>query len=102
MENYLSSTQVAVLLGISEPTLNFWYRFKRENPDNEYAQLLPDFIQMKNHQKRYWKREDLWALAKFQQAIPKGRGGIMGCVTQRYVKEKKNGKKNRRNKKQSR
>lgn len=93
--DYLNCTQVAILLGISVPTLNFWYRFKKENPDNEYARLLPEFQRLKNNQARYWKREDVWKLAEFQKSIPKGRSGVMGCVTQRYLKkgEVKHGKK---------
>ena len=85
---YLTSTQVAVLVGVSEATLNFWYRFRRANPDNEYALLLPDFIQSTNRQKRLWNREDIPKLIKFKNAIPKGRNGIMGEVTQKYIKKK--------------
>lgn len=85
--DYLTAQQVVVMLGISENTLNFWYRFKRENPDNEVAQLLPDYIKDSERSKRYWKRSDLPKLIKFQQALPKGRNGIMGTITQRYYKK---------------
>jgi len=91
---YLTSTQVAVLIGVSEATLNFWYRFKRSYPDNEYAKLLPEFTRSAERQKRFWNRQDMYKLVEFKNAIPKGRNGIMGTVTQRYVrKEKKNGQK---------
>lgn len=96
---YLTAQQVVVILGISENTLNFWYRFRRENPDNEIAKLLPDYIKESEKAKRLWKREDLQKLSEFQQAIPKGRNGIMGGTTQRYRKENKNyGKKGIRSK----
>jgi len=92
--DYLTAQQVVVILGISENTLNFWYRFKRENPENEIAKLLPDYIKKNEKSKRYWKRTDLDKLIKFQQSLPKGRNGIMGGITQRYKKEDtKNGKK---------
>lgn len=93
--DYLTAQQVVVLLGISENTLNFWYRFKKENPDNEIAQLLPEYTKDTEKARRYWKREDLQKLKEFQQSIPKGRNGIMGGTTQRYYKkeEPKNGKK---------
>lgn len=90
---YLTAQQVVVILGISENTLNFWYRFKRENPDNEYAQLLPEYYKEGSKERRYWKREDLWKFTEFQKSIPKGRNGVMGQTTQRYNKEKKHGKK---------
>ena len=105
MSDYLTAAQVVVMLGISENTLNFWYRFKRENPDNEIAQLLPDYIKDSEKSKRYWKRSDLNKLIRFQQAIPKGRNGIMGTVTQKYCKkEDSHGKKsiNRTNSRRSR
>ena len=100
MTDYLTAQQVVVMLGISENTLNFWYRFKRENPDNEVAQLLPDYMKEGEKGKRYWKRTDLNKLIKFQQTLPKGRNGIMGGTTQRYYKkeEPKNGKKGIRSK----
>ena len=91
---YLTAQQIVVILGISENTLNFWYRFRRNNPDNEYAKLLPDYIKESEKSKRLWKRDDLWKFAEFQKSIPKGRNGIMGNVTQKYYKkEKTNGKK---------
>ena len=96
---YLTAQQVVVMLGISENTLNFWYRFKRENPDNEVAQLLPDYTKDSEKGKRYWKRTDLDKLIKFQQSIPKGRNGIMGTITQKYYKKEvtSNGKKDTNN-----
>ena len=94
MADLLTAQQVVVMLGISENTLNFWYRFKRENPDNEVAQLLPEYTKESGRAKRYWKRSDLPKLVKFQQALPKGRNGIMGTTTQRYYKkEDSHGKK---------
>ena len=90
----LTAQQVVVLLGISENTLNFWYRFKRQNPDNEIAQLLPEYKKDGLKGRRYWNKEDLWKLIEFQKSVPKGRNGIMGKVTQKYCKkEKTNGKK---------
>lgn len=95
----LTAQQVVVLLGISENTLNFWYRFKRQNPDNEIAQLLPEYMSEGVRGKRYWKKDDLWKLIEFQKSVPKGRNGIMGTVTQKYCKkENANGKKKSRSK----
>ena len=39
------AVEVALLLDISVPTLNNWYKFKRLDPNNEMAKLLPEPIQ---------------------------------------------------------
>ena len=41
MENQqLNVEQVAMLVGVSAKTINNWYWFKREHPENQYAQKL--------------------------------------------------------------
>lgn len=87
-ERLLKLEEVAILIGSSGKSINNWYWFKRENPDNEYAQMLPDFIQNGERQTRYWRESDIWKLLEFKQAIPQGRNGIMGSITQRYYKKK--------------
>lgn len=87
-ERLLKLEEVAILIGSSGKSINNWYWFKRENPDNEYAKMLPDFIQRGGRQTRYWKESDIWKLIKFKQAIPQGRNGIMGSITQKYYKKK--------------
>lgn len=84
----LKLEEVAILIGSSGKSINNWYWFKRENPDNEYAQMLPDFIQNGERQTRYWRESDIWKLIEFKNAIPQGRNGIMGSITQRYYKKK--------------
>ena len=88
-ERLLKLEEVAILIGSSGKSINNWYWFKRENPDNEYAQMLPDFIQNGERQTRYWRESDIWKLIEFKNAIPQGRNGIMGSITQRYYKNKK-------------
>ena len=87
-ERLLKLEEVAILIGSSGKSINNWYWFKRENPDNEYAQMLPDFIQNGERQTRYWRESDIWKLIEFKNAIPQGRNGIMGSITQRYYKKK--------------
>jgi hypothetical protein len=88
----LKLEEVAVLVGVSCQTLNNWYRFKRENPDNEYAKMLPDYECIGGHNQRFWDKSDINSLLKFKLFMPKGCKGVMGSVTQRYVrKESKNG-----------
>lgn len=84
----LKIEEVAVLIGSSVKTINNWYWFKRENPDNEYAQMLPDYIQEGARQTRYWNEDDVWKLINFKNSIPTGRKGVMGSVTQKYLRNK--------------
>ena len=88
-ERLLKLEEVAVLINSSGKSINNWYWFKRENPDNEYAKMLPDYIQEGGRQTRYWKESDVWKLIEFKQAIPKGRGGVMGDITQKYYRKEK-------------
>lgn len=83
------AVEVALLLDISVPTLNNWYKFKRLDPNNEMAKLLPEPIQKTNRQTRFWKEEDIPNLIKFKSSIVEGRKGFMGSVTQKYAKYKK-------------
>ena len=96
-ERLFNATEVCVLLNCSIYTLNIWYMFKRENPDNEYAKMLPEFVTKNNGARttRYWKQEDIGKLIEFKASIPHGRNGVLGSVTQRYAKKgrvKVNGK----------
>lgn len=88
-DTLLKLEEVAILVGVSFKTINTWYAFKRTHPDNEYAQLLPDYIQAGNRQKRFWKKSDIWKLIKFRQSIPKGRNGVLGDITQKYYRKQK-------------
>ena len=89
-ERMLRIEEVAVEIHSSIYSINNWYRFKRENPDNKYAKLLPDFYQPEGtRQTRYWRKSDMPKLIDFKTTIPRGCGGIMGSVTQRYYKKKK-------------
>ena len=87
-EKLLRIEEVAVILGCSFKSINNWYWFRRENPDNEYAKLLPDYIQDGTRKTRYWKESDIPQLKKFKDSIPQGRNGIMGCITQKYQKQR--------------
>lgn len=85
----LKVEEVAVTIGSSVQSINNWYRFKKQNPDNEYAKLLPEYIQQSERMTRYWRDTDIWKLIEFKQSIPQGCKGIMGSVTQKYHKKEK-------------
>lgn len=75
--------EVCCMIDSSIQTVNNWYKWKRDNPDNELASLLPDYTQNGPRQTRYWEREDVWKFLEFKKSIIHGRNGVMGDVTQR-------------------
>ncbi len=82
----LNVTEVAILVGCSVQTINYWYAFKKAEPNHELAKILPDYIQEGARQTRYWDENDIFRLVEFKNSIPKGRNGVLGSVTQRYLK----------------
>ena len=89
MADKLRIEEVALFLGVSVETINIWYRFKKANPNDEYAKMLPDYEQNNGARScRYWAQKDLDKLIQFKNSRPIGRNGAMGTVTQKYVKKK--------------
>lgn len=78
MEGKIKIEELAMRIDSSVQTINNWYKWKRENPDNELASLLPDYIQEGNRQTRYWDYNDVWKFIEFKQSIVHGRNGVMG------------------------
>ena len=97
----LNVEQVAMLVGVSAKTINNWYWFKQVEPDNEYAKMLPDYTQTHEKATRYWSMPDVYKLIEFRNSIPHGRNGVLGNVTQKWSRRKReeNGKKKSRNRK---
>ena len=89
MEKMLRIEEVAMATGVSVKTLNNWYWFKREHPEDKLANLLPAYEQEGERQTRRWKQSDIWKLLEFKSKIPKGRNGIMGDITQKYYRKRK-------------
>lgn len=89
-ERLLRIEEVAGFIGCSTQTINNWYRWKRENPNEELTELLPEPIRATAERgTRYWTYSDALKLADFKLKRPIGRGGLMGTVTQRYVPSSK-------------
>lgn len=90
--------EVAISIGVSVNTINSWYRFKKQNPEHEYSKMIPEYSQDGGDKSpRYWTLKDIDKLLEFKNKRPIGRNGVMGSVTQKYVKKeyKDNGKKNK-------
>lgn len=85
----LNVQEVAVKINSSIQTIGSWYRWKAQNPNHELAKLLPDYTRIGNKNTRYWTEDDIGDLLKFKVSIPQGRNGVMGSVTQKYVKKNK-------------
>lgn len=83
--------QVAMRLGVSVQTLNRWYKYKKQNPEDTLAQGIPQYtlINTSRGRVRFWTEEDVWNLIKFKQSIVSGRAGKMG----RYGGKGTNGEK---------
>ncbi len=81
--------EMAMLIGSSVPTISSWYRWKNQNPEHEAAKRLPDFFRVGPHGARCWHESDVQALKGFKASIKQGRDGLMGSVTQKYVKNSK-------------
>lgn len=83
-ERLMRIEEVAMVLNVNQYTIERWYKFKRENPDNQYVSLLPDFVYQtnsKNRSVRYWRPCDIKKFQEFQETIVKGTKGFMGSVT---------------------
>ena len=85
-ERMIKAQELAYKVGVSVQTISAWYRFKQENPNNEYSLMLPDYVRIGAQRTRYWKEADVKVLRHFRESIPQGRHGVLGSVTQRYVK----------------
>lgn len=81
--------ELAMRIGSSVPTISSWYRWKRANPEHEMAKMLPEFERHGAHRTRYWREEDIEKIMEFKRSIPQGRNGVMGSITQKYVKKDK-------------
>ena len=88
-ERLLNAQEISVLTGISLKTLDMWYMWKRKHPEHELAQMLPDYVQEGNRNKRFWKPNAVYELCEFRLALPHGRNGVMGDVTQKYIRRRK-------------
>lgn len=84
----LTIEEVAVSVGVSVQTINIWYRWRKQNPEHERAKMLPEPIQAKPRQTRFWEPQDVMKLIEFKNTVKIGRDGIMGSITQKYVKKK--------------
>ena len=83
MKKQLKVEEVAVLVGVSAKTLNFWYMYKNRNPEDSNIQKLPEYemVKVNGRDTRLWTYEDIPRIIEFKESIPKGRNGFMGSVT---------------------
>ena len=72
--------EVAMRVGVSVQTLNRWYKFKKENPEDEISKKLPEYrmINTLNGKARDWTDAAVWQLIAFKASVKPGRNGKMG------------------------
>ena len=87
-DKLLNVSEVSMLVGSSIQTISSWYRWKELHPEHELAKLIPNYTRNGNRRTRYWTMDDVWRLVEFKNNIPQGRNGVMGEITQKYVKKK--------------
>ena len=85
--------ELAVYIDSSVQTINNWYAWKKTHPDHELAKLLPapEYVQKGGRKTRYWSADDIHKVIEFKSKLPHGRNGILGDITQRRNRRKKNG-----------
>lgn len=88
----LKATQVAVELGVCPQTIDRWYKWAELNPTNDIAKMLPDYVRGGRGRGcgRLWESTCIDKFKEFQKALPVGKAGIMGDVTQKYVRKHSN------------
>lgn len=76
----LKVEEVAMRAGVSVQTINRWYKFKAENPDNPLSENLPDYdkLTMPGGITRLWDLDDVWKIIEFKSKVKHGRTGFMG------------------------
>ena len=85
----LTVEQVALRVGCSAKTINLWYQWKRTNPLSKYVELLPEYTRSTSKGQRLWDPDAVWSLIEFRRTIPHGRNGIMGSVSQKYMRNRR-------------
>lgn len=90
---FYTSSEVAKLVGISMPTLNNWYRWKKQHPEHNLAKILPTPTRISgmDNSPRYWDVVDIERVKLFKELLPRGNKGVMASVTQKYTKSHKGG-----------
>ena len=89
-EKKLRIEEVAIAVGSSAQTINNWYRWKKLNPEHELAKLLPDYEQeVEGISVRLWDINDIWKIKEFKSARPRGCKGVLGEITQKYLRNRK-------------
>jgi len=84
--------EVAIRVGVSVQTLNRWYKFKKDHPDDETSKLIPNYTKKKTRSGfvRLWTEDDVWKLVQFKLQIKPGRTGKMGKYEGRGTKNVEN------------
>ena len=79
--NDMRIEEVAMIIGVSVQTLERWYKFKKEHPESDVAQEIPDYkvaSTLGSRRTRLWTQEAVFSLMQFKTERKLGRTGKMG------------------------
>jgi hypothetical protein len=76
----LKIRELSIKTGLSTHTINKWYAWKRQNPDNPLAKEIPDFEKPKYTSARLWDEEDVDKIIAFKSRVVMGRNGFMAIT----------------------
>ena len=82
MKTLFTMDETAVAVGVTRQTVYNWYKFKEKEPNSDYVKFLPEPITI--GRQKFWSKSDIDSLMRYKKALPKGRNGVMGRVTQCY------------------
>ena len=88
----LKIEEVAMRVGVSVQTLNRWYKYKKDNPRDSLAKLIPAYKKVKHPTgfMRVWTEDDVWKLVEFKTKMIYGRCGRMSNYKGKGTKNGKN------------
>jgi len=88
----LKIEEVAMRVGVSVQTLNRWYKYKKDNPKDAMAKLIPAYKKVKHPTgfMRVWQMDDVYKLIEFRANVVPGRCGKMGAYKGKGTKNGKN------------
>lgn len=89
-EGMLTAIQLAGILNVGVERISAWYKWYNDDNFKKPNDLpeLPEYYRKHPTSKRYWKKEDVKKIKKFQEALGRGRAGVMGEFNARFWQER--------------
>lgn len=89
----LTTTQIAIEVGVSVYTINRWYKWWNTEDVNKLNELvkngmpsLPKYETIGTTNWKYWEKKDIEQLKAFKAWMPHTKNGIMGSLNKKEDK----------------